>query len=58
MNPREYSKMELGLIYGMGIGAVVFLLMLALTGEAIWIVAMGAGIALGAGFGVTFDQKG
>lgn len=57
MKTGDYTKMELGLIYGMGIGAIVFLLMLALTGEIMWVLAMGAGIALGAGFGATFDQK-
>lgn len=58
MNKRQYSKTELGMMYGLLAGAAVFAIMFALTGNALWTVAVGAGIALGLGIGATMDKRG
>lgn len=54
---REYTKTELGMMYGLLIGAVVASLMMALTGDAWWLAFTGAGIALGYGLGATWDKR-
>lgn len=57
MNKRTYTKTELGMIYGIAIGAAIFLIMYALTDEILWILAMGLGLALGLGIGASLDKK-
>lgn len=57
MGKRRYTSTELGVMYGLLIGAVIFITMFALTGEILWIVTMGAGIALGLGIGATRGQR-
>jgi len=54
---REYTKAELGSIYGLLIGAVIGVAMFSLTGEAWWLTVTGAGIALGYGLGATWDRR-
>lgn len=55
---REYTNTELGMIYGLLIGAVLGITFFALTGEAWWLTIVGAGIALGLGLGATWDRRG
>jgi hypothetical protein len=54
---REYTNAELGMMYGLLIGAVVGILILALTGEAWWLALTGAGLAVGYGLGATWDKR-
>ena len=54
---RHYTPTELGMTYGLLIGAVIFLTMFSLTGEIMWILAMGTGIALGLGIGSSMGQR-
>ena len=55
---REYTRTELGMMYGMLVGAVIALTMFTLTGEAWWLAMTGAGLALGLGLGATWDKRG
>ena len=57
MNNRAYTKSELGMLYGMMIGASVFLIMFALTSEILWVLAVGIGLALGLGLGASMDER-
>lgn len=57
MGKRQYTPTELGMMYGLLIGAVIFLTMFSLTGEIMWILAMGTGIALGLGIGSSMEQR-
>jgi fucose permease len=54
---REYTSAELGMMYGLTIGAVVASLLMALTGDAWWLSFTGAGIALGYGLGAARDKR-
>jgi len=58
MKKRKYTPTELGMIYGMLVGAVVFLVMFALTSEILWILAIGPGVAMGLGIGATMEKRG
>lgn len=57
MDTRHYTKTEWGTIYGMLVGAVVFLTMFSLTGEILWILTVGTGLALGLGISATMEQR-
>lgn len=57
MDKRTYTKTELGMIYGIAIGATVILIMYALTDEILWNLTMGLGLALGLGIGASLDKK-
>ncbi len=57
MNKRQYSKTELGMMYGLLAGAAIFAIMFALTGNVLWTAAVGAGLALGLGIGATMDKS-
>ncbi|MGC5585612.1 hypothetical protein ACQE98_01925 [Ornithinimicrobium sp. W1679] len=47
------TGMMYGMIAGAGIGAVMF----ALSGDVLWIVLAGVGVALGLGIGATVEQS-
>lgn len=55
MRNRQYTKAELGLVSGTLVGASIGVLLMALTGDAIWLTVTGVGIALGYGIGATMD---
>lgn len=57
MNNRAYTKAELGMLYGMMIGASIFLIMFALTSELLWVLAVGIGLALGLGLRASMDER-
>lgn len=54
---REYTRTELGMMYGLLVGAVIALTLFALTGEAWWLSMTGAGLAFGLGLGATWDKR-
>ena len=55
---REYTKTELGMMYGLLIGAVIGVALMIVTGQAWWLAIAGAGLALGFGLGATWDRQG
>lgn len=55
---REYTKTELGMMYGLLIGAVIGVALMIVTGQAWWLAIAGAGLALGLGLGATWDRQG
>jgi VIT1/CCC1 family predicted Fe2+/Mn2+ transporter len=57
MHKRQYTKTELGMVYGMAIGAAIFLVMFAITNDTQWIAALSVGLALGLGIGATMDKN-
>ena len=54
---REYTKTEMGMMYGLLVGAVIALTLFTLTGDARWLTMTGAGLALGLGLGATWDTR-
>lgn len=54
---REYTKTELGMMYGLLIGAVIGVALMIVTGQAWWLAIAGAGLALGLGLGATWDRQ-
>ncbi len=57
MTRRHNSTTELGMMVGIVAGAAVFAIMLAITGSVLWIIAVGAGVALGLGVGASLDAR-
>lgn len=57
MNKRNYSKTELGMMYGVVSGGAVAAILFALTGNALWFTAVGVGLAIGLGVGASMDRK-
>lgn len=57
MNGQRYTPSQLGLVYGMALGAALGLLLLSFTGDAIWLVLTGVGITLGYGIGATWERR-
>lgn len=55
---REYTKTELGMMYGLLIGAVIGVALMIVTGQAWWLAIAGAGLSLGFGLGATWDRQG
>jgi uncharacterized membrane protein YgaE (UPF0421/DUF939 family) len=55
---REYTKTELGMMYGMLVGAVIALTLFSLTGQAWWLAMSGVGLAFGLGLGATWERRG
>jgi uncharacterized membrane protein YgaE (UPF0421/DUF939 family) len=54
---RDTTKTELGMLYGMLVGAVVALTLFSLTGDAWWLSMTGAGLAFGLGLGATWERR-
>ena len=54
---REYTKTELGMMYGLLIGAVIGVALMIVTGQAWWLAIAGAGLALGLDLGATWDRQ-
>jgi len=57
MNKRQYTPTELGMMYGMVIGAAIGVILFAITNEVWWLGAIGAGLALGLGIGASMEKK-
>ncbi len=55
---RGYTNTELGMMFGLLIGAALGITIFALTGQAWWLTVAGAGLALGFGLGATWDKRG
>ena len=58
MNKRKYTRTELGMLYGVLSGGAIGAIVFALTGEVLWLGAVGIGIALGLGIGASLDKSG
>ncbi len=56
MNKRKYTKAELGMLYGIALGAGIGIPMFVITNNAIWFVAIGTGVALGISIGASKDR--
>ncbi len=57
MNNRKYTSTELGMMYGLLAGAAIGLVLFAITSNALWFIAIGAGLALGFGLGATWGRR-
>jgi hypothetical protein len=58
MKRRTYTPTELGMVYGMAIGSAIALVLFALTNDAWWFGAIGAGLAIGLGIGSSYAKRG
>lgn len=54
---RDYTKIELGMMVGMVVGAAIAVTMFALTGQAWWLAITGVGLAFGLGLGATWGER-
>ena len=57
MTRRAYSETGLGMMAGIVAGAAILAIMLAITGSVLWVIAVGASLALGLGIGATLDKR-
>lgn len=57
MNKRQYTPTELGMMYGMTIGAVIGVILFAITNQPWWLGMIGIGVALGLGIGTAMDKR-
>lgn len=49
---------QAGMMYGMVAGAGIGAVMLALSGDVLWLILGGVGVALGLGIGATVEHSG
>lgn len=56
MKQRKYTKAELGMMYGITLGAGIGIPMFVITNNVLWFTAIGAGLALGLSVGSGKDR--
>lgn len=54
---RRVTPTQLGMLWGIVVGAALGVVLFAVTSTALWLTLPGVGVALGLGVGATIDKR-